>query len=179
MAVALDVTLPDNAAAPGIGNPRFTPLGGDGWTAPQSVFEFGFSSPCDASGGENTITVTFDPRFVQIVTYVRLTNAGASTTLEMEIQLRPPLPFTAPIVSAFANAVPINGMATQNEMTWSPPPVPTMRRLVGRVPNVNGDTLVMSALIYNFNIRVLELVPLNLILGSLPRGDSTYPVTGA
>lgn len=177
--VTLDVTLPDTAVAPGLGSPRYQPLGGDGWTSPHSVFEFGYSSPGTAGGDNNVITVTFDPRWRGIVSYVRLTNSSASAAIEMELQIRPHAPFTSPVMSAFSNATPVNSLSGVNEMTWSPPPVASMNILRGTTPNVNGDTLTLQAFVYNFNIRVLEQVPLALILASLPRGDSTFPVTTA
>ncbi len=172
MAVAVALTLPDQ---PVIGENIFTGLAGDGWTAPQSVFEFAISSAGDASGDENTITMTFDPRFTGIMTYVRLSNSSASSAIEMKMQLLP-LDRATPQLECFVNAVPVNGIDNQNTVTWSPPPVPTMRRLVAVTANVNGDTLSLMGYLYNFNINVLNKVPLNLILASLPRGDSIYPI---
>ena len=89
MAVTLAVTLPGQ---PVTGINTYTPLGGDGWTAPHSVAEVSMSSPGDASAGNNTIQLTFDPRFTSIVSYVRLSNSGASAGLEMNMVLLPAEP---------------------------------------------------------------------------------------
>lgn len=173
MAVTVTTTLPDQ---PGVGVNTYTPLGGDGWTAPHSVSEVSMSSVGDASSGNNQIELTFDPRFTSICTYVRLSNSSASAGIEMNLQLLPTLPRVQPQVQAFANAVPVNALFTTNDMTWSPPPLPHLGRLFARTTNTNGDTLSLMAYIYQFQVNVLQRVPLNIILASLPRGDSMVTV---
>ncbi len=175
MAVAIDVTLP---AQPGTGINTYEPLGGDGWSAPHSVSEFSMSSAGDASGGNNSITLNFDPRFTSVVSYVRLSNSSASGALEMNLTMFP-VGRSQPQVQAFANAVPVIGLTTINLFTWCPPPLPHMGRLVGLTTNTNGDTLSMMGYIYQFQINVLQKVPLNIILASLPRSDSQFPTTTA
>lgn len=179
MAVQTDITFPAEAVTPAIGGPHYSPLGGDGWTAPHSVYEFAISSPGTASGGNNVIDITFDRRFVGILTYARLAQSSASGLLEMQMTLFPPPGRSTPQVKAFCNAVPVDGLSTTNEMSWCPPPIPSMGRLVATLPNVTGDTMSVMGYIYNFQIDVLHKVPLNLILMSLPRGESVYPTTGA
>lgn len=175
MAVAVELVLPDQ---PGIGVNQYIPLGGDGWTAPHSVAEFSISSAGDASAGNNVITLNFDPRFISVVSYVRLANSSASTALEMSLTMFP-TGRSQPQVQAFANAVPVIGMFGNQILTWCPPPLPHLGSLQGATPNINGDTLSIMGWIYQFQINVLQKVPLNIILASLPRSDSQYPVTGA
>lgn len=173
MAVAINVTLPGQ---PVLGVNTFTPLGGDGWTAPHSVAEVSVGSAGDASAGNNVITVTFDPRFQSIVTYVRLSNSSASAGIEMDLVMFPAVPRSQPQLQAFANAVPVNGLRGTNNLTWSPPPIPHLDRLQATTTNTNGDSLTLMAYIYQFQRTVLQQVPLNLILASLPRGDSMVTV---
>lgn len=174
MAVSVATTLP---AQPAIGLNTYVPLGGDGWTAPHSVAEFSISSVGAAGGGNNTITLTFDPRFTSIVSYVRLVNAGASAAIEMLLRMRPPLPRVQPQVEAFANQAGVLSLFTQNLFTWAPPPLPHMGILEGVTTNVDGDTLSMMGYIYQFQVDVLQKVPLNFVLAALPRGDSQVPLT--
>ncbi len=169
MAVAVTVTLP---AQPASGSNEYIPLGGDGWTAPHSVAEFSVGSAGAAGGGNNVITVNFDPRFQSIVSYLRLSNSSASGGIEMDMRLLPSLPRSTPQLQGFANAVPVNGLLTTNNVTWSPPPIPGLGRIIATTTNVDGDTLSLMGYIYQFQITVLQRVPLNLILASLPRGDN-------
>lgn len=172
MAVATTMSLPDQ---PAVGLVTYVPLGGDGWTAPHSVFEVSMASEGAAGGGDNVATVNFDPRWQSVVTYMRATNDSASGTIEMFMELLQD--HSQPQLSAFANTVPILGFKTVNLMTWCPPPIPGMRRARCTVPNVDGDDLLFQFYLYNFNINVLQKVPLNLILASLPRADSVQPLT--
>lgn len=175
MAVAVETTLPNQ---PAIGINTYSPLGGDGWTAPHSVSEFSMSSAGDASGGNNQITLEFDPRFTSIVSYVRLSNSSASGLLEMVLTMFP-VGRSQPQVQAFANAVPVLSLTSINLLTWCPPPLAHMGSLVGLTTNTNGDTLSMMGYIYQFQINVLQRVPLNIILASLPRAETQIPLTGA
>ncbi len=172
MAVAVAVTLPDQ---PGIGINVYNPLGGDGWTAPHSVAEISVSSAGDASGGNNSIALTFDPRFTSIVSYARLVNSSASAGIEMSLIMLP-TGRAQPQVEAFANAVPVKSLTAQNVMTWTPPPIPHMGSLHALTTNTNGDTISLMGYIYQFQVNVLQKVPLNIILASLPRGDNMVTV---
>ncbi len=173
MAVAITNQLPDQ---PVLGLNTYSPLGGDGWTAPHSVAEVSVGSAGDASAGNNVITVTFDPRFQSIVAYVRLSNSSASAGIEMNLSMFPALPRSQPQLQAFANAVPVNALSTTNNFTWAPPPIPGLSRLQATTTNTNGDSLTLMAYIFQFQRRALELVPLNVILAALPRGDNMVTV---
>lgn len=175
MSVAEVVSLPDQ---PALGSNIQTPLGGDGWSAPSSVYEVAISLAGDAGGGTNRITVNFDPRYAGVVTYVQMRNSSASTLLEMECTLFP-LGRSTPTASAFANAVPVNGLSSINLFTWCPPPLPHFAQLAATIPNVLGDTLTLFFYLYNFRVQAFEKVPLNIILASLPRAESQIPTTSA
>lgn len=173
MAVSVTVTLPEQ---PVLGANAFTPLGGDGWTAPHSVAEVSIGSAGDASAGNNDIILNFDPRFQSIVAYLRLVNASASAGIEMRMTMLPALPRSQPQMQAFANAVPVNALDTTNGFNWSPPPIAHFDRVQARSTNTNGDQLTLMAYIYQFQRTVLQQVPLNIILSSLPRGDNMVTV---
>lgn len=175
MAVSEEITLPSQ---PALGENVYTPLGGDGWSAPHSVWEVAMSLAGDGSGGNNTLQVNFDPRWQAIVSYVRIANSGASTTIEMMATLLPDPPRSTPQAQAFSNATPVNTLAGGfNVFTWCPPPLPHFRILKTVVPNTTGDTHTLMFYLYNFQKRVTEKVPLNIILASLPRAESMFPTT--
>lgn len=176
MSVAETITLPAQGA---LSANVQSPLGGDGWTAPQSVHEVAISLAGIAGGGTNTITVNFDPRYQGVVTYVQARQSDASTSIECQISLLPGGTRSTPQATAFFNAIPVNSIAGTNMVTWCPPPLPHFRVLQSIFPNVDGDVHTLFFYLYNFNIRVLEKVPLNIILASLPRADSQYPTTVA
>lgn len=170
MAVSLEVTIPD------VG--QYIPLGGDGWTAPHSVWEVSQLLAGDGGGGNSQITINFDERFQSVVSYVNMRNSNASTAVEMLIQILP-RNRSAPQLMAFANAVPLLGLTSENLFTWCPPPIVGLGRAISTKVNTSGDTHIFQMYLYNFDINVLQKVPLNLILSSLPRGESQVPITTA
>lgn len=176
MAVSEEITLPAQGSN---AQNHYSVLGGDGWTSPQSVHEVAMSLPGAAGGGNSTITVNFDPRFQGIMTYVLARNDGASTAIEILLTLGPGAPRSVPQAQAFFNQIPLNSLATSNVATWCPPPLPHFRKITSLMVNTDGDTHKLFFYLYNFNIRVLEKVPLAIILASLPRADSQFPTTGA
>jgi len=173
MAVSNALTLPGSDTNGGL--TTYLALGGNGYTAPQSMFEVSVLTDADASAGNLVFTLTFDARFQSIVTYVRMSGASASTGIEMDCALFPPLPRSQPRAQGFVNAVPVSTLHGTNDYVWNPPPLMGMGRLIATVPNTNGDNLTVQCYMYNFNINVLQTVPLSIILASLPRGSSTIP----
>lgn len=176
MAVALSLTIP---SSPAIGLLTYVPLGGDGWTAPHSVWELSVALDGDGTGGNNVIDVSFDTRFQSICTYMRMRMDSADVVIECLLELLQT--HNQPSLSAFSNAIPVESFPSGNActMTWCPPPIPGMRRARGTIPNNTGDTQLLQMYLYNFDINVLQRVPLNLILASLPRGESYQPNTTA
>lgn len=132
----------------------------------------------DATGGLNTITVNFDPRYSGVCSYVRVARQSAAS-IEMQLTLLPAPPRNTPQAQAFFNATPLNSISGNNLGTWCPPPLPHFRQLKSAVPN--SDTLIhtLFVYVYNFDIRAFEKVPLATILASLPRADSQFPTTAS
>ncbi len=172
MAVAGEFTIPqqpaDGSGADALlGGLRLIPLGGNGKTAPQLMYVISASLVSDGSGGANSITVNFDPRFKSLVTLVNAVNTSASGAIEVVYELVTTVSNTR--FRAFDPAVPVNDLDTLNVSVWNPPPIVDADQLVTKVPNVTGDTHIMNAVIYCFNRRVLELTPIYKILANLPR----------
>lgn len=139
------------------------------------MFEVSIKGDGESGGGNNVIEVTFDARFQSIITYVRMSQSSASAGIEMDCALFPPLPRSLPRAQGFVNAVPVNSLFTTNDYVWNPPPLMGMGRIIATTLNVASDDLTLQFYMYNFNINVLQKVPLNVILASLPRGSSTIP----
>lgn len=167
MAVSLAVTLPDQPVGGGL---EFIPLGGDGFSAPQSAYVVNMDIAGDVSGGLSTLTINFDPQFVGLVSYMQTTVSGvaADTISRRQINLS-----TGESIND--NRALILGEATQANMNWLPPGVlaydngtftPTM---ISRVANVDGDSHFLVTRIYNFNKRAREISPLYLFMLNLPR----------
>ncbi len=176
MAVAETLNLP---AQPTTGSSFQRPLGGNGWTAPASVYEIGMSLAGDVTGGNSDMIINFDPRYIGIVTYIELRRNVSAGALEMRLSLIARGAALGPQAEAAFNAVPEIDMDSINYCSWNPPPIPSFDSLGARTPNTDGTTGTLFMFLYNFNIRVLEKIPLNIILASLPRGETQYPTTGA
>lgn len=172
MAVSGAFTIPEQPADGAgtdalVGTVRLIPLGGNGKTAPNVMYEVAASLASDASGGNNTITITFDSRFQSLVTLVNIVNSSASGAIEAAYELVATASNTR--FRAFDNAVPVNSLDALNVSVWNPPPLMDMDQLVTKVPNVTGDVHIVNAMIYCFNRRVLEMTPMYQILANLPR----------
>jgi len=172
VAVAEAFTLP---AQPTAGGADFVPLGGDGWTSPQSMHILrDVLLTMDATGGNAVMTITTDVRFSQVVPWVQLGVIGA---VDAE-------PFSMALVSrqrqgqgqsvqlqATSNFTALNGASA----FWSPPPVVDVDQIIITIANVDGDTLVVNGIVYNYKLRATEKVPIGVLLDVLPRGHSSTP----
>lgn len=172
MAVSGAFQIPGQPASGGgadalLGTVRFIPLMGNGRVAPLCMYEVAASLASDASGGNNTITITFDERWKSLVTLVNIVNTSAAQPIEAVFELVSTASTTR--FRAFDNAVPINSLDLINLSVWNPPPLMDMNQLVTKVPNITGDTHIVNAMIYCFDFRVLELTPMYQILANLPR----------
>lgn len=168
MSVAETVALP---AQPATGLTNYTPLGGNGFSAPQSSYNIQVTLACDASGGTNKITVTMDPQFTQLVSYVQTTIAGVAADTESsrsvgfdtfdEIHDHRPCLLDA---------------GTTANMLWKPPGVMLYQadstydpKVVSTIENVDGDTHFLICRIYNFDKLARQHTPLSVLLANLPR----------
>ncbi len=153
---------------PGVGFSNYIPLGRFGDFAPHSMYEVSASLASDATGGNNVITITSDPRFATICTLMNAPYSGAAAGIEILFQMRDTSKNGA-FARGFANAVPIATVGGFSLAVWNPPPIMTMDTWSLLVANTDADISVFNAWFYNFDIRILEKSPMWRILANLPR----------
>ena len=184
MTVAETVTLPGQ---PTVGAIEYVPLGGDGFTAPHSVADFRVGLDGDASGGYGQIRVRPDARFVSLFAEVciyadpawgvawdyrlDLTESGASSV--------------AIVVTGRTSAhVGLAGLTVQESALWTPPAALLVNDDAAGTgsPYVQGFTVnpgagfttYLTGKVYQFDRRAREVVPLPILLGSVPRGHQVF-----
>lgn len=170
MSVTSDVILP---AQPADGSFEVRPLGGSGYTSPSQLSVVNVRSASDASGGFNQIGITLDDVFSNLVNILQIAIAGAAADVAFKAQLAVLATGESLQVTGDANFSSV-GLNNQTSALWSPPPliVNTEAELRVTVPNVNGETLVATSWIYQFDKRAQEFTPLEILLASVPRGTS-------
>lgn len=161
MSILQQVNLP---AQPGAGDVTFVPLGGNGYTAPESMYYWSITQTGDVSGGTATIDVGRDERFEQLIDFLEVQNIGGAVVFRMDIFRNTE---SRAIVVGTTTAD-----ATISVALWSPPAIidPFEWRMV--IPNVDGIVSRFKGVCYNFNIRASELIPLPQLLASVRRSSS-------
>lgn len=167
MSVTETVTLEDQPSAGG--RIQLIPLGGNGVTAPKSMYEVIVNLAHDAGGGTATITLNGDPRFSSLCTLMNGVYTSAAGGIEMLFGMRKGTPPVGPLARGFINAIPIATVGAISLGVWNPPPIMTMDEWTMTCTNVTGDSQVLNAWFYNFDRRILELSPMWQILANLPR----------
>ena len=171
MAVAIVVTLPSQ---PSDGSVTFVPLGGDGFSAPTSAYALqNLKVTGDATGGAASLTANLDNRFCSLVSFVsfritQTTSADADFRLAITSaaggvqtpQILESGPVTA--ISATVSTATINKTLQLQPMML--PGAGNSGAIDVDFLNVDTDIYRISALIYNFNIRVRELTPMGPLL---------------
>ncbi len=161
MAITDETTLP---AQPASGTTVLVPLGGNGFTAPKSLFYVTVNLTGDATGGLLSIDVKRDERFEQLVDFMVIQNAGGAVVYRMD--LFRDLGSRALVIGTS------NADTTISTGMWSPPALidPHSYRL--STANVDGVQVKLKMAIYNFDVRASELVPLELLLASVRRSST-------
>lgn len=165
MAVSETVSLP---AQPTVGSSVFRPLGGNGYTAPQSMFIVdSFQTDGDGSGGLHSMLINSDVRFECVLAAVSINYVGSSTDAPLVCTVKTQ---NVTGVTYRANFTLVNQAIGSNQARglWTPPPIFGMTQLTVQTNNVDGDDMTVSAVIYNFNRRASELVSLDKLLSSIP-----------
>lgn len=166
MSVAAEVTLP---AQPAAGTSVYRPLGGDGWTAPHAMYSVLSQLTADAGGGTNTQTINTDVRFMNIVSLVQFLYTGSTSTREVELQVVSDRPIGARHrVRANGTLLFLDALNDQGLLSWNPPLLVDAEAILGTMQNVDGTVANLQVLIYCFQRRALEEVPLNILLAALP-----------
>lgn len=165
MSVSVTLNLPEQ---PSSGLLQIKPLGGDGYTSPQSYYLLEINQVSGAGGGTNTILVNLDPQYQCVVALMQtnLASPAADRVVRLDIFPEGLFPeFSIQAVMAFDADVGSNLM-------YSPPPLFNQRRVSAITDAVDTETLALRLVIYNFKRDAFQKVPLNILLESLPRGFS-------
>ncbi len=167
MSVVLEVTLP---AQPASGTVEFLPLGGDGRTAPHSMFLVDIQGTGDATGNHLRLTINRDQRFEQLCSYMMLQN-GSAAAVDYRMQVLTAGAARQINVGATKHAT-IDVTFTVASIIWAPPAY--MLGDQWQMATANVDTIVsrLKVLLYNFDIQASKKTPLPLLLASLPRSPS-------
>jgi len=110
-----------------------------------------------------------DTRWVNIVSLMELHLTGASTVREGILHVIGDRPTGARHrVRAFGQMLFLSTLGNQQLLAWQPPLLLDAEEIIFQNPNVDTAIANCSTNIYCFQKRVLEKVPLNIILASLP-----------
>lgn len=167
MALLEEITLPGQ---PGAGVTNYIPLGGNGFIAPQSAFIIDFRKTGDATGGATRLVVNRDPRFEHIIQTLSIESDNAATQ-----PYRFDLFVTNDTAFHHVGTTSVSAVLTRlyNVQQWSPPQVIAPVKWQAAMDNIDGDVLRFKCIVYNFNIRASELIPLSEIFAALPRSPSS------
>lgn len=172
MAVASSVTLP---AQPAAGFVTYIPLGGDGWVAPQSMFEVLVQLASDASGGNSVTTIVRDDRFESVITRAETIISSAAAAADVQFELNTGITGRIPAISQSLNHR--TALTGSSHKSWDLPPIFEFRNLVCRTDNVDATEVVnLRCWVYNFRISASQRTPLPILLASLPRSSWVSPL---
>lgn len=171
MAVALVVALPDQPVG---GTTEYVPLGGNGYDAPQSYYAVSITLAGDGSGGENQITITMDPQFMGMISFIQtlIDSVSADTASRRLLQI------TQSDAIRDNRLLILNASSTTANRVWTPPAIilnatplltPSIRSFV---PNNTGDNHSVNLRVYNFKKDAHQRTPLRLIVSNLVRSSN-------
>jgi hypothetical protein len=161
VSILQQVNLP---AQPASGDVTFVPLGGNGWTSPKSMYYWSIDQTGDVSGGTATIDVGRDERFEMLIDFMEVQNIGGAVVFRLDIFRN--LESRALVVGTST------ADATISTALWSPPAIIDPFEWRMSIPNVDGIVSRFKGVVYNFNIRASEVVPLSTLLASVRRSSS-------
>lgn len=171
MAIADTFTLP---AQPALGSVVYTPLGGNGFSAPHSMYDITFQIIGDASGGNVVLDIIYDSRFTGMINWLCMTANSAAADLGCVMVVST----AEPSGQGFQDAAPMlqaTGLSLGTTKPWQPPPVaftstqnfdPTITSIFA---NNNLKEFNFTAQIYNFAKRAREKTPMFQLAANLPR----------
>lgn len=167
-------------AQPATGTLTLVPLGGDGFTAPQTAYAINnFQHTGTSGGGKNTMTIEMDDRFCSLVSFISFgILQGTSTDAEFRLQVgsstggvQIPSLSEGGLVEAISSTVSNQEISkTINLIPMMMPGAGNAGRIQLEFLNIENDVYRISTLIYLFNIRVRELTPMGPLLWA--RGSS-------
>lgn len=149
---------------------RLIPLGGDGWTSPRSMYEVQVVLTNDSSTGTEIIKLVLDANYMQVINTIGYAKVGAAADVPLLIDVA-----LTPIAVTLDRVV--SGALTSAAGVYCPPLRPLVVpegvaqfEVATTTTNVDGDTGILDVQIFNFWKRAAEQTPIEIILGSLPRG---------
>ena len=164
MSVSLSVDLPDQVAG---GVTILTPLGGDGYRAPnREVFASG-SLACDASGGTAKITINMIPRCASMVHWIGVSSSIVANIASAEVAVYPATLKNHVEAVTFAASYSTVGRAQVR-----PPPMflrsvrDETRKIEITADNVNGTTVSFQIECFCFEPEAAQLTPWRLLVGN-------------
>lgn len=168
MSVSMSVTLP---AQPATGVSSYTPLGGDGKSAPHGCYFVLATIAGDAGGGTASVTVNFDNRYTNLVAFISPQVTSAATAPDFNVFMGPGGSDPEPPVT-IVGTMPHTGIGSTNAtFLWYPPPIYWRQRGTAAATFINTDntetySLVMQ--IYTFDPQVTLLTPLPVLQWNVP-----------
>lgn len=159
MAVGDVITLPAQpVAGDGV---LYSPLGGDGRSAPLAVYDIGIQVVGDAGGGNAVVTVNFDPRYTSLVAWVAPFVAADTAATEFFVQLVDTVLFTPNLRIVGTMPFVTEGFSARNSSyLWFPPPMwfNGNGQLNANFVNVDAtETYGMNCSIYVFDRNVRQI----------------------
>lgn len=171
MSVSTTVTLP---AQPAQGETIYTPLGGDGKSAPLGCYFCRAEIDGDAGGTTAAVTIAFDSRYTNLVAYMNMQiNADAAAGDFMMRIMRSPSS-VAPDRAQIVGTIPqVGTTVTQDNASflWFPPPIyfQGAGAAVASCLNVSAtETYLLTVEVLVFNIDIRRLAPLPLLMLNVP-----------
>ena len=167
MAITSAFQLPAQPAA-GVGT-IFTPLGGDGKSAPLGQYDVSANLVGDASSGAATIQCSMDPRYMSMIGHVQASVEADTAAGEFQILIADFLPNMQLAMLGTLPGVAEAMFTLNSSYLWFPPPIwmTGASRVQTRYANVDAtETYKLDCCIYVFdrNVRQLEAVQwLNMV----------------
>ena len=143
----------------------FQPMGGDGIVAPHSAVLGTWSITADASGGSITHIVTLDPRSDNLVAMMscRIDAPGAAAPCVFSIDSDRTLSMQTHALTKWSAA-----LADVSRLIWTPGPYYNSPSIAMTVPNTDGSTVALNALVYQFKKDAWRQTPLSVLVANLP-----------
>ncbi len=146
------------------------PLGGDGWTAPRSLYAVEVSLTHDASGGNAQIDVFTDPRYTSLVSYMCMTqtSVAADTTPCQYAVVQNGDDLWINVVSGLkVGATTISTASPPGMLLISNPQQTPFVQCI--LDNIDTEVSKLNMRIYNFEREMIRQVPISLAMLTLPR----------
>ncbi len=129
---------------------RLRPLGGDGYSSPQSFYLANRDVTADASGGTLTVTINMDPQFQSVIALVNVQIGSGAADRLVRLDVVPEgQTLSGGIVFGIIGNVVLDADVGQ-ELLYSPPPLFPVVRVVAVIDNVDTENLNVKVVVYNF-----------------------------